>query len=99
MKTLTILLFLLPFLSHGQYELDELLPTRGLCIASPKTDQVNRFAKFIKEELWPNHINTLILRVDYNYQYRSHPELADEGALSKQQVKKLVAACVRMGFI
>jgi hypothetical protein len=93
MKTLTILLFLLPFLSHGQYEHDELLPTRGLCIASPKADQVNRFAKFIKEELGPNHINTLILRVDYNYQYRSHPELADEGALSKQQVKKLVAAC------
>jgi hypothetical protein len=31
--------------------------------------------------------------VDYNYQYKSHPELRDSSALSKSEVKKLVAVC------
>jgi hypothetical protein len=37
----------------------------------------------------------LILRVDYNYQYRTHPELQDSAALSEQDVKKIVVACQR----
>jgi hypothetical protein len=35
----------------------------------------------------------LILRVDYNYKYTSHPELARENGLSQDEVDKLVAAC------
>ena len=77
----------------AQSDLDQLIPTRGLCIASPNPDGVDRFVKFIDEELGPNHINTLILRVDYNYQYEHHPELQDSIALSKTDVKKLVEVC------
>ena len=77
----------------AQSNLDEKLPTRGLCIAAPEQVGVDRFIKFIKEELGPNNINTLILRVDYNYQYELHPELRNEVALSKSEVKKIVAAC------
>ncbi len=44
------------------------------------------------EELVPRKVNTLILRVDFRYQYKSHPELRDSGALTEADVKKLVAA-------
>jgi hypothetical protein len=38
-------------------------------------------------------VNTLILRIDYNYAYTSHPELRDSLTLSKSDVKKMVDAC------
>jgi hypothetical protein len=69
------------------------LPVRGFCIAAPKSRGLDEFVKFINEELAPRSVNTLILRVDYNYKYESHPELRDSDALSKHDVKKLVAAC------
>ncbi|GJM35040.1 MAG: hypothetical protein DHS20C18_40410 [Saprospiraceae bacterium] len=69
------------------------MPVRGLCIAAPNAQGLDRFVKFIGEELAPMQVNTLILRVDYNYQYKSHPELAQENALSEADIKKLVAVC------
>lgn len=69
------------------------LPVRGFCIAAPQSRDLDRFIKFIDEELGPRKVNTLILRVDYNYQYESHPELRDSGSLSKTDIKRLVAVC------
>jgi hypothetical protein len=90
------LLFLLPLSINsllGQTPLDSIFPTRGFCIAAPKPTGLDTFIRFINEELAPRGVNTLILRVDYNYQYESHPELRDSITLSKADVKKLVAAC------
>ncbi|MBC9795609.1 family 20 glycosylhydrolase [Sinomicrobium weinanense] len=78
-----------------QQNLDSLLPVRGLAIAAPKPDGVERFVRFIDEELAPRNVNTLILRVDYNYQYTSHPELAESNALSKADVQSIVKVCKR----
>lgn len=78
---------------YAQQSIDEILPVRGLAIAAPSPDGVDKFIKFIKEELVPGKVNTLILRVDYNYQYQSHPELVNETALSTKEVKSLVEAC------
>ena len=69
------------------------LPVRGLSIAAPTPAGVDAFVKFINEELAPRNVNTLILRVDFNYEFESHPELRDTVALSKPQVKQIVAAC------
>jgi hypothetical protein len=77
----------MPALS-GQSSQDEPLPVRGFSIAAPKPEGVNQFVTFIDEELAARRINVLILRVDYGYQYRSHPELQDSVALSEQDVKK-----------
>jgi hypothetical protein len=74
-------------------DLDSLLPVRGFCIAAPRPVQLDAFIAFIVKELAPRQVNTLILRVDYNYQYQSHPELSATGALSRDDVKKLVQAC------
>ncbi len=73
--------------------IDSIMPVRGFCIAAPLPSDVDEFVKFINEELAPRKVNTLILRVDYNYMYESHPELRDSIALSREDVKKLVWAC------
>jgi len=73
--------------------LDKIMPVRGFCIGAPSSEDIDRFVKFINEELAPRNVNTLILRVDYNYRYKSHPELADPAGLTKEDVKKLVKAC------
>ena len=82
----------------AQTSIEELMPVRGFSIAAPKSQAVDKFVSFIEEELAPRDINVLILRVDYNYQYMSHPELQDDVALSEWEVKKLVAACRRHGI-
>ncbi len=69
------------------------LAVRGFAIASPRPSGVDSFVTFIKKELIPRHVNTLVLRVDYNYQFKSHPELIDSFALSEKEVKKIVRAC------
>ncbi len=66
---------------------------RGLCIAAPDPSGVDAFVKFIGEELASRSVNTLILRVDFNYQYTSRPELGSRAGLSKAEVKKLVTVC------
>lgn len=70
-----------------------LFQVRGFCIGAPKPTGVDRFVKFINEELAPRKVNTLVLLVGYNYQYKSYPQLQDSGALSKKDVRKIVKAC------
>jgi len=72
----------LPFIGYSQKELNQHLPVRGFCIAAPTPQNLDSFLTFINQELAPRHVNTLILRVDYHYQYASHPELVDTLALS-----------------
>jgi hypothetical protein len=73
--------------------LDEVLPVRGLCIGAPNPRQLDEFVKFIRDELAPRAVNTLILRVDFNFQYASRPELATTSGLSRAAVKRLVEVC------
>lgn len=79
--------------AKAQSNIDKILPVRSFCIGAPKPQNLSRFVQFINEELPLNKINTLIVRVDYRYQYESHPELSDSFSLSKQDVKELVNAC------
>lgn len=74
------------------------LPVRGFAIAAPRPTGVDSFVTFITKELAPRHVNILILRVDYHYQFKSHPELVDSFALSKKEVKKIVHACKESGI-
>ena len=80
-------------LSAAENPLDKSLPVRGFCISAPPANRVDEFIKFIEEELAPRSVNTLILRVDYNFQYASCPEMADKGGLSKEQAKSIADAC------
>lgn len=74
------------------------LPVRGFAISAPGPDRVDAFVEFITNELAPASINTLILRVDFNFAYETHPELRDERFLSRGDVEKIVSACKRGGI-
>lgn len=81
-----------------QNDLDAALPTRGLAIAAPSRKGMDSFLKFIEEELAPARFNMLILRVDWNYAYESHPELRDPDPLTRGDVKRLVEVCRSHGI-
>lgn len=78
--------------------IDELVPVRGFVIAAPSQQGVDTFLRFIEEDLAPAKINLLVLRVDWNYAYTSHPELRDNNPLTDADVKKLVSACRKHGI-
>jgi len=89
------------FFSYAQTsenKIDSILPVRGLAIAAPSVNGLDLFLKFIEEELAPAHFNLLILRVDYNYDYESHPELRDPNPLKKSDVKRIVSLCRKYGI-
>ena len=86
------------FLPAKADPIDELLPVRGLAIEAPSQRGLNDFLKFIEGDLVPAHFNLLILRVDWNYAYESHPELRDENPLTKEDVKRIVAVCRNRGI-
>ncbi len=83
---------------YSQTKTDSIFPVRGFCIAAPSSAVLDSFITFVRQELAPRKVNTLILRVDFGYQYKSHPELVDNNALSETEVKKLVAACKQHGI-
>lgn len=96
--TILTLLCLVSSVATAQKKIDELLSVRGLAIEAPRKEGLDRFIKFVEEELVPAHFNQLILRVDYNYDFKSHPELADENPLTESDVKRLVELCKRHGI-
>lgn len=71
----------------------ELFPVKGLSMNTPDRENVDAFCSFIEKELVPMGVNVLLLRVDYNYEFESIPEIASDRALSKAQTKKIVATC------
>jgi N-acetyl-beta-hexosaminidase len=80
----------------GQGSTEEIFQVKGFSCKSPRHEGVDRFVKFINEELAPRGVNTLLLFIcdkDYNYRFESYPQLAEPGALTKEDVKKMVAAC------
>ena len=97
MKRIAILTLLLSLtfwnLINAQDKFDPTPPIRGLAVEAPFHQGVNDFVKFIDDELGPRKVNTLVLRVDYLYQYKSRPEMADPNAMTFEDVKNIVKAC------
>ncbi|MQY78252.1 MAG: hypothetical protein GH151_03530 [Bacteroidetes bacterium] len=94
--TLFILCLILSFgVSQRCYtqETYENLPIRALLLAAPDSEDLPLFTKFIREALPGEGVNVLVVRFRYQYEFESHPELADSGALSKEEVKQILQAC------
>ncbi len=73
------------------------LPVRGLHCSAPQPEDVALCAKFIEEALPKEGVNVLVLEFNYRYQYASRPEVVEEKALSREEVRRLVDACRRAG--
>ena len=95
---LAALIYCISFVDLTAQETSEKLPVRGFSIAAPSRAKTDMFVKFIESELAPANFNLLILRVEYNYTYQSHPELQDSHPLTLQDVKKIVAVCKKHGI-
>lgn len=91
MKNLVNLIML--FATLASISAQDLFEVNGLCIKAPSSERLDEFVTFVDKTLAPAGINTLILRVDYNYAYESRPELRGKDPMTKAQVKKLVAVC------
>jgi hypothetical protein len=92
MKKITLLVFALLSFSI-LLKAESPYPVRGLCVAAPGVENVDEFAEFIKTDLAPAGLNVLILRIEYNYQFKSRPELIGNNPYSEADVKKLVKVC------
>ncbi|MCD8078859.1 MAG: family 20 glycosylhydrolase [Bacteroides sp.] len=79
-------------------DIDQILPMRGLAIPVPSVQGLDTFLKFIENDLAPARFNTLILRVDWNYAYESHPELRNPNPLSRTDIRKIVDTCNKYGI-
>jgi N-acetyl-beta-hexosaminidase len=93
---LVALLFVFPAIAQESQQ--EILPVRGLCIGAPSSEDLDLFLKFIREDLNEMNVNTLVLRIDFNYAFKSHPELQEDDPLSEKEVKKIVAECKNAGI-
>lgn len=69
------------------------LEVRAFCVASPKGGQMEGFLSFVENELSPRRVNTLVLMVNYGYQFTSRPEMRDESGISLEEAKKLAKLC------
>lgn len=74
------------------------LPVRGFSIAVPSPERLDDFIDFMKTSLGPNHVNKLVLRVDYNFEYDSHPELRSKNPLTRDDAKRLAETAVALGI-
>jgi hypothetical protein len=86
-----LLLAVMPILAQPAPSTD--YPVRAISMGSPSPNNLDSFIVFINNVLVPRQFNTIILRVGYGYQFKSHPELANDNALSQEDVDKLVAVC------
>lgn len=73
------------------------LEIKALLLGAPDSEDLQLFNKFIREALPEEGVNVLVVRFRYKYQFESYPELADEGALSKKEVKQILQACKDAG--
>ena len=88
MKRISIALNIL-FLSITVASAADPPPVIGLCIEAPRPGEVDRLISFMENELAPGGINTLVLRIDFNYLYESYPNLRGEDPLSREQVNRV----------
>lgn len=70
-----------------------LFPMKGLTTNPPRPENIDKFCKFIEQELAPMGVNTLMIRIDWNYQFKTNPQMAGRRALSEEQIKKMVNVC------
>ena len=69
---------------------------RALHLLHPRPDGLPKTKQLVGEVLAPMGINVLILEVDYQFQFQSHPELQCQG-INKEQARDLAEVCRKSG--
>jgi len=75
------------------------LPVRGLHTFAPARKDLAAALEFIRRSLPAEGVNTLIMEINYGYQFQSRPEMADRGALGRDEVRRIADACREKGIM
>jgi hypothetical protein len=70
----------------------------GVHMLARSPDTLPLLKRGIAEAFAPMGVNTLIFEINYGFQFQSHPELANENAWSKAQIRELAEHCRRHGI-
>ncbi len=73
-------------------------PWRGVHFMAPQAAGLPLVKRAIAEKLAPLGVNAILMEVDYNFAWQSHPELAQAGAMNKEQARDLAALCREKGI-
>lgn len=71
---------------------------RGLHVYLSDREDLPVMIRALEEQLAPNGLNALVVEVDFNFQYQSHPELGSKSGMTKADVRQLLAVCRRHGI-
>lgn len=74
------------------------MPVRGLYLTSINANDIELYQDFIENDLTKEGVNLLVLEVNYNFQYKSYPNLGNSNGLSVEDVKRLLASCKKAGI-
>ena len=72
--------------------------SKAINLFAPHPEEVDRFCRFIREQLIPDGIDTIVLIVRYNYAFQSHPECRGLYPLSRGDVRKMAETCRECGI-
>ena len=84
-------------LAAAAYAASPTPPVRGLHLMAPSHDELPLAVRFIQQALPREGVNVLVLEIDYRFQFQRHPEVAEPGSLSLEDVGALVAAAREAG--
>jgi hypothetical protein len=73
-------------------------PWRGVHLMAPGHEGVALLTRVVDEALPPLGVNAVVLEVNYNFRYASHPEVAAPGGLTRDDARALAAACKAHGI-
>lgn len=74
------------------------LPVQGLHVLSLPKANVDEFVRFVETDLKREGVNLIVLEVDYNFDFKSRPEMAEPGGLNHEDARKIAEACKRAGI-
>ncbi len=72
---------------------DKKMAVRGLHVGVSGRGEPALWEKFVREALPAEGVNLLVAEINYGYAYETYPQVADERSLSREDVKRLLAAC------
>jgi hypothetical protein len=70
---------------------------RGQHLSLASNDDVDPLIQLINDHLAPMGVNVLVVEVNYNFQFQSHPEIS-QGTLDKAGARRVAAACRARGI-
>lgn len=73
-------------------------PWRGVHLMAPDAQHLPLVERVLRERLAPAGVNLVVFEVNYRFAWKSHPELAQPGALTREQARALAETCQRLGI-